>query len=189
MKSLKYSSLQPADFGESDSRTLNCQQRCERQSEKVTLSSSTFPIKSTFSQNPNFCLTLIKLAKICSNQFRAKAFEDIYGQEKISCGQILDANNTDKICTKDGQPIEDKTKTNSDVTTFLYSYAKNNLAILRVFIKEPYYTLIRRDEEFPLISFLANVGGLLGLCMGLSLVSIFEIFYHILKYLFSKFQY
>ena len=31
-----------------------------------------------------------------------------------------------------------------------------------------------------MIAFVANTGGLLGLCMGFSLVSLFEIFYHIL---------
>ena len=35
-----------------------------------------------------------------------------------------------------------------------------------------------RDEKIPIISFVANTGGLLGLCMGFSLVSVFEIIFH-----------
>ena len=35
-----------------------------------------------------------------------------------------------------------------------------------------------RDEKIPIISFVANTGGLIGLCMGFSLVSAFEIMYH-----------
>ena len=35
-----------------------------------------------------------------------------------------------------------------------------------------------RDEKIPIISFVANTGGLLGLCMGFSLVSVFEIMFH-----------
>ena len=35
-----------------------------------------------------------------------------------------------------------------------------------------------RDEKIPIISFVANTGGLLGLCMGFSLVSVFEIVFH-----------
>jgi len=39
-------------------------------------------------------------------------------------------------------------------------------------------TRIKRDQKIPLIGFVANTGGLLGLCMGFSLVSAFEIIYH-----------
>ena len=35
-----------------------------------------------------------------------------------------------------------------------------------------------KDEKTTRTSFIANVGGLLGLCMGFSVVSIFEIMYH-----------
>ena len=36
-----------------------------------------------------------------------------------------------------------------------------------------------RDQKIPIIAFVANTGGLLGLCMGFSLVSVFEILYHL----------
>ena len=39
-------------------------------------------------------------------------------------------------------------------------------------------TRIKRDQKIPVIAFVANTGGLLGLCMGFSLVSVFEIVYH-----------
>lgn len=39
-------------------------------------------------------------------------------------------------------------------------------------------TRIKRDQKIPIIGFVANTGGLLGLCMGFSLVSAFEIIYH-----------
>mgnify|MGYP001248349400 CR=1 FL=1 len=44
--------------------------------------------------------------------------------------------------------------------------------------KDPVVTRIMRDEKIPIISFVANTGGLLGLCMGFSLVSVFEIVFH-----------
>ena len=37
-----------------------------------------------------------------------------------------------------------------------------------------------RDQKIPVIAFVANTGGLLGLCMGFSLVSVFEVLYHAL---------
>ena len=63
----------------------------------------------------------------------------------------------------------------------LYIYAKNNLAVVNIYIKEPVVTNIWRDQKTPVINFIAYTGGLLGLCMGFSLVSLFEILYYALK--------
>ncbi len=57
----------------------------------------------------------------------------------------------------------------------IFRYAKQNLAVVNVYIKDPVVTRILRDQKIPVISFVANTGGLLGLCMGFSLVSIFEV--------------
>ena len=63
----------------------------------------------------------------------------------------------------------------------LYFYAKNNLVLVNIYIKDPVVTKIWRDEKTPVIHFVAYTGGLLGLCMGFSLVSLFEIIYYSLK--------
>ena len=60
------------------------------------------------------------------------------------------------------------------------------LAILRIFIKDPYYTSITKDEKIPFLTFIGNTGGLLGLSIGLSAVSIFEMFYHMIRYIFES---
>ena len=44
-----------------------------------------------------------------------------------------------------------------------------------------------RDQKIPVIAFVANTGGLLGLCMGFSLVSVFEILYHALTGALKRF--
>ena len=62
----------------------------------------------------------------------------------------------------------------------IFEYAKQNLAVVNVYIKDPVVTRILRDQKIPIIAFVANTGGLLGLCMGFSLVSLFEIVYHLL---------
>ena len=62
----------------------------------------------------------------------------------------------------------------------IFRYAKHNLAVVNVYIKDPVVTRILRDQKIPIIAFVANTGGLLGLCMGFSLVSLFEIVYHLL---------
>ncbi len=62
----------------------------------------------------------------------------------------------------------------------LHRYARENLALANIYIKDPAVTLIRRDQKIPVIWFVANVGGILGLCMGCSLVTLFEVLHHIL---------
>lgn len=163
--------------------SMKCMQRCDLQNETPTFTSSNFPIEATFSRHKFICLTLKKVSRICNDSQRAKTFEA--SQDQVTCKEILNANNINNICEK-GKPVFAMTQQNPKLCNFLFNYAKNNFAYLSVFFKDPYYTLIKRDEQLTLISFLGNTGGLLGLCMGLSLVSIFEIFYHFINFIISR---
>ena len=62
----------------------------------------------------------------------------------------------------------------------VFRYAKRNMALVNVYIKDPVVTRIKRDQKITVIGFVANTGGLLGLCMGFSLISAFEIIFHCL---------
>jgi hypothetical protein len=46
-----------------------------------------------------------------------------------------------------GQPDHDRLRLLPEVSKLLFRYAKNNLAVMKVFIRDPYYTLIRKDEQ------------------------------------------
>jgi hypothetical protein len=70
------------------------------------------------------------------------------------------------------EPTNTILQDNNKLANFLLKYSKENLVMLRVLFKDPYYMLIKRDEQMSVISFLGNTGGLLGFCMGMSLVSI-----------------
>ncbi len=52
-------------------------------------------------------------------------------------------------------------------------------ALVRVYIKQPVVTRIVRDERLPVIWFVANCGGILGLCMGFSIVTVFEVLHYL----------
>ena len=166
-----------------DNLTLKCLPRCESQTETPTFTSSAFPIKSTFFQQKYFCVALEKVARLCSDQYRAKIFELAYNHSTIACYDILNVNNDKKLCSSQMQPNHAMVLKNNKLANFLLEYSRENLAILRVLFKDPYYMLIKRDEQMSMLSFLGNTGGLLGLCMGMSLVSIFEIVYHLLCFL------
>ncbi len=74
------------------------------------------------------------------------------------------------------------------LTGFLVKYAEENFSVLKIFFKDPYYTIIQKDEAITLTTFIANAGGILGLCLGLSFVSIFEVIYHLVNYCASKYS-
>lgn len=56
-------------------------------------------------------------------------------------------------------------------------YGRHNLLMASVMFKERYFTSMKRDVTYTWPSLVANVGGLLGLCMGCSLISLVEIFF------------
>ena len=49
----------------------------------------------------------------------------------------------------------------------------------QVFLKDPYYQKMIRDRKMSGSSFFGSAGGWLGLCVGLSAMSVVEIFYHL----------
>ena len=68
----------------------------------------------------------------------------------------------------------------------MYTYARDNLAVVNIYIKDAVVTKIRRDQKVPIIWFVANLGGILGLCMGFSLITIFEIGQYLMQATIAK---
>ena len=57
--------------------------------------------------------------------------------------------------------------------------------MLHVFIKEPYVKRYVKEEKMPIISYIANIGGLLGLWLGFSIITWVEMLYHVLNSIIS----
>ena len=72
------------------------------------------------------------------------------------------------------------------LTENLYNYARENLALVNIYIKQPVVTKILRDQRIPVIWFVANCGGILGLCMGFSIVTVFEVLHCLTNVTFSS---
>jgi len=67
----------------------------------------------------------------------------------------------------------------------LLKYAKENLIKMHLFISSPFTTEYQRYVKTTKINFVANLGGLMGLCMGFSFVSLMEIIYYIGRIVFD----
>ena len=109
------------------------------------------------------------------------ALEERY-KEFINCNEILKHDIDVNKCEEQLEGFTDE-----KMTTFLNKYASKNIAVLKIYLKEPYYTNIIRDRQITFISFVGNTGGLVGLCLGLSFISIFEGIYHFFNFVASGF--
>uniref|UniRef100_A0A182PGQ2 Pickpocket n=1 Tax=Anopheles epiroticus TaxID=199890 RepID=A0A182PGQ2_9DIPT len=58
-------------------------------------------------------------------------------------------------------------------------YAKENLALIYIFVKDTYYRSFTKGELVGFTDFLSNVGGLLGLFLGFSIISLIEVIYFV----------
>jgi hypothetical protein len=165
---------------------LKCLQRCQLQTESIMTTSSSFPNKETFLYRPEFCYVLQKISKICKNEIQKKVFLSKLDWKNV-CDEALEMNNTRKVCDEKDNADTQIASSNQKLVDFLFDYAANNLAVLNIFIRDPYYTSYIKNEQISTINFIGNAGGLLGLCLGMSFVSIFEVLYHVVNNFFVRF--
>ena len=66
---------------------------------------------------------------------------------------------------------------NDTLVEEMYKYGSKNLALIHVMIQSPYVTKIKRDVAMTFTTYIANSGGLLGLCLGFSFMSGIEIMF------------
>ena len=153
-----------------------CLQTCPSQDISVDQTSASFPHEAMFPFMDKFCFILAKLEKICNDSIRRKAFQEVYG----SCQIIEDSLNQKNICLNN-QPFchSQEVESNQALVEMAFKYAQENAIVLNVFFRRPFYTELKRDIQITRNSYIGNVGGLMGLCLGLSLISIFEILYHL----------
>ena len=61
----------------------------------------------------------------------------------------------------------------------MYEYGKTSLAVVKIMMQSPHVIKIKRDVAMTFTDFVANTGGLLGLCLGFSFISGIEILFWI----------
>lgn len=151
-----------------------------------------------FSKRPEICSIVRKLLKICQGWVDTHAVGAYgqYGDElKIKknvltdmypdmCDRLTTIFGTDPdvnyTCAETRRMLVNAAESRQ-IFELLHKYAKENLLWLNVYVKDSFAKRIIRDESMTRTSFVANVGGLLGLCMGFSMVSIAEILYFLFK--------
>jgi len=156
-----------------------CLQACQFQSIHATSSSNNYPSRNTLKKREDFCLIINKIRKICKDPYRKIVLEKKY-KGKFSCF-TFERKSASPCWVSDGEVDEDDPVLEEAVLT----YARENLAMIKVFLRDPFYTQIARDVKTTRLQFLGTAGGLMGLCMGFSVVSIIEILYHFVRLVIS----
>ncbi len=55
------------------------------------------------------------------------------------------------------------------------SYVEQNLALMHIYFKNLHFIRHQRGEFYSFVDFFSNVGGLIGLCLGVSAISVVEV--------------
>ena len=164
-----------------------CYQSCEFQSEKLSITSTAYPSKNTFENRDEMCLILQKLRMICNDEIKFQIFEEFYFSEESYpknrpfC-DLVEEQFSNEICSKNFTVPSPEKSIDNNLYQFIIKYTRDNIVKMKFFFKEPYHTHIVKDVTMTWISFLGTAGGLMGLCTGMSIVSIFEILYYCVKF-------
>ena len=165
-----------------------CISACETTSfSDVTVGSTTFPNTGAFMFTEISCIIAKKLVDTCSD-LRMKSLEKSYPG---ICEQIFWIKENEAFCT-DGtwnHLMLENTYLSFNFTKFgsvLAKYTKENMAMVSVYMREPFVEVLVVDEDTSIMDFISSIGGLLGLCMGFSFVTFGEICYFFFLGIISK---
>ena len=176
-------------FNEQTQEDETCYQRCSFQTEVTMPTASEYPQRNTFEGRDEVCLVIKKIQKICQNPVKYGVFESFYRNHeefRSNLCQLVDSDLDKGICNDDHTQRDPDKQINPVLYKFALVYGKENLTKMKIFFKDPFYTEYIKNEEMPMISFLGNVGGLMGLLTGFSVVSASEILYFCFKAITNK---
>ena len=189
-----------------DGQEVECQVACQRQENDISVSTQGFPGKA-FVHTREFWLVVYKLFWSCKNEnnkygfkrpgldanypslcsfyddyfytkddikSKFEAFDDFGGSKEFLNWQIQELRFS-KLEAKLGLTKEKQKEFIQSVMT----YCRDNLARVVLFIQKPFVVSYLHDQVMSYLQLVANMGGLMGLCMGFSVVSVAEIFYHL----------
>ena len=165
---------------------VKCRSSCQDQTNLVYTTTSSFPNEKTFRDGESICMIIPRLLQKCDG-YKQRPLEKSYPNLCSTLAPLLTLNSKD-YCLENRWTPRDKlincTESSCAIENAILEYGKENLALLHIFVKDPYTIRYRRDEEIALTSFIGNLGGLLGLYLGFSWISGVEILFYLTKGIF-----
>ena len=159
--------------------SIKCLPSCDVQENNNQMSYAPYPQKRNFFHQKTFCHVASHVWQItCQNENR-RFFID---KSQPNLCKVLSSYEEyfGKKSTCENWPtnyFEDHDVANDSLVNELYEYGRENLAFTQVMMQSPYVTFIKREAAMTFTSYVANTGGLLGLCLGFSFISGIEIIF------------
>ena len=153
---------------------IQCLPRCEFEEYHSQISFALYPQKDNFFYQKRFCHVASHIWQVSCQDENVKFFLDekhpnlcqtLAGFNKYFGAMSTCKNWPDNFLTRFNR------KANITLLEQLNDYGKKNLAMVRIMIQNPYVTKMKRDVAMTYTTYIANSGGLLGLCLGFSFIS------------------
>ena len=133
------------------------------------------------------CILAKKLVSTCEDERHVSLIE----WYPNICNQIDYLKKTNGLCV-DNEWKQESLKNQSDFdfdefSSTLTRYARDNIAFVKLYMREPFAEVLQVSVKTTALDYISNIGGLMGLCMGFSLVTVAEILYHGLDAIWVKF--
>ena len=197
----EYREVEFTDVITGTKRTATCLEACEDQQNEVAITTSKLPNRQTMLKWPDFCIVMQKLQKSCTHISKRIELDTEY---PTLCPLLLaklnesyiDSTGTKELCqnafnnftmfweVKEFQTDVVDNSSDDALLNAMFTYARQNLALVNIYIKPPVVKRIMKDERIPVIWFVANCGGILGLCMGFSIVTVFEVLHYVIRVIY-----
>ena len=159
--------------------SIKCLPTCKVQDNDNKLSFASYPQEDNFFYQERFCHVACHIWQVTCQDENRKYFLDI--KQPNLCQTLKNFNEYfDNITSCQNWPqnfLDDHGTPNKTLNNEMIEYGRKNLALVQVMMKSPYVTKIKRDVAMTFTTFVANSGGLLGLCLGFSFISGIEILF------------
>ena len=167
--------------------TQKCMAACETATYSDTMvSTASYPSQKSFMYTKESCILARKLVSTCEDERR----ESLVEWYPNLCNQIDILKATNSFCSDNSWNHESlNNRSDFDFNEFsstMAKYAKDNIALVKIFMREPFAEVLKVNVKTTALDFISNIGGLMGLCMGFSLVTLAEILYHVLDAVWTK---
>ena len=158
---------------------IQCLPACEVQENHNQISFALYPQKDNFFYQDIFCHAASHILQATCKDDNHKFFLDM--KQPNLCQTLVDFDEYfGQTSSCENWPhnfLTDKGKPNNTLLKELVDYGENNLAMVKIMIQSPYVTKMKRDVAMAYTTFIANSGGLLGLCLGFSFISGVELIF------------
>ena len=158
-------------------KSISCLPGCTVQKNNNKMSYAPYPQRNNFFYQKAFCDSASHILDVsCYDQsyIHSRQRRSFIDERHPNLCKILEENYQ---YFQDCNNWPDTLEPNQTLINEMYNYGRENLALVHVMIQSPYITKIKRDVSITFTNYMANTGGLLGLCIGFSFISAFEILF------------